>query len=354
MPGALTIQQAPSRDETLERMRTKLSAIVPDVELQVKADYAYRINLLKREMNAVILGHNYMEPALFHSVPDYVGDSLELSRISAETDADIIVFCGVQFMAETAKILNPEKTVLIPSQKAGCSLAAGITVEDVRTLRAQYPGAVVVSYVNTYADVKAESDYCCTSGNAAGVVRHLLEKGHKHIVFLPDEYLAHNTARESGLPFVLASIEGPRPLPEKAIIGWHARCEVHELFTVDDVDTVRSQFPDVVIIAHPEVSPEVLAKCDASGSTKQMVEYVRKTKADRYLLLTECSMGDNIAAENPEKEMLRLCSHRCPHMAQITLEDTLASLERIQYKIELPANIIRDARLPIDRMLEIR
>jgi quinolinate synthase len=354
MPGALTIQQAPTRDETLERMRAKLSAIVPDVELQLKADYAYRVNLLKRELNAVILGHNYMEPALFHSVPDYVGDSLELSRISAETDADIIVFCGVQFMAETAKILNPEKTVLIPSEKAGCSLASGIGVEDVRMLRKQYPGAVVVSYVNTYADVKAESDYCCTSGNAAAVVRHLLGKGQNHIVFLPDEYLAHNTAKEAGLPFVLASADGPLPLPEKAIIGWNARCEVHELFTVEDVDNVRAQFPDVVIVAHPEVSPEVLAKCDAAGSTKQMVEYVRKTKANRYLLLTECSMGDNIAAENPEKEMLRLCSHRCPHMAQITLEDTLAALEKIQYKIELPADIIRDARLPIDRMLEIR
>ena len=257
-------------------------------------------------------------------------------------------------MAETAKILNPEKTVLIPSKKAGCSLAAGITVEDVRMLRKQYPGAAVVSYVNTYADVKAESDYCCTSGNAAAVVRHLLEKGQNHIVFLPDEYLAHNTAKEAGLPFVLASTDGPLPLPEKAIIGWNARCEVHELFTVEDASTMSAWFPDVVIVAHPEVSPEVLAKCDAAGSTKQMVEYVRKTKAVRYLLLTECSMGDNIAAENPEKEMLRLCSHRCPHMAQITLEDTLAALEKIQYKIELPADIIRDARLPIDRMLEIR
>lgn len=354
MAGTLLVQDAPTRQETLERMRAKLANIVPDVELQLKADYAYRINLLKRELNAVILGHNYMEPALFHSVPDYVGDSLELSRISAETDADIIVFCGVQFMAETAKILNPDKTVLIPSAKAGCSLASGITVNDVRNLKARYPGAVVVSYVNTYADVKAESDYCCTSGNATAVVRYLLNRGHNRILFLPDEFLAHNTAREVGIPFVTAGAGGPSSLPDQCIIGWNARCEVHELFTVEDVDTVRAQFPDVVIVAHPEVSPEVLAKCDASGSTKQMVEYVRKTTANRYLLLTECSMGDNIAAENPEKEMLRLCSHRCPHMAQITLEDTLESLEKIQYKIELPEHIIRDARKPIDRMLEIR
>ncbi|MDZ4857660.1 MAG: quinolinate synthase NadA [Candidatus Hydrogenedentes bacterium] len=350
----MTVQEAPSRDETLARMRAKLSGIVPDVELQIKAGLAYEINLLKRELNAVILGHNYMEPALFHSVPDYAGDSLELSRVSSETDADIIVFCGVQFMAETAKILNPEKTVLIPSKKAGCSLAAGISVEDVRMLRKQYPGAPVVSYVNTYADVKAESDYCCTSGNATAVVKHLLALGHHYIIFLPDEYLAHNTANEVGIPFVRATRDGALPLPEKAVIGWNARCEVHELFTVNDVQAVRKQFPDVVIVSHPEVSPEVLAASDASGSTKQMIEFVRKTDADRYLLLTECSMGDNIAAENPEKEMLRLCSHRCPHMAQITLEDTLASLQHTQYKVELPDHIIRDARIPIDRMLEIR
>ncbi len=354
MAGAMTVQEAPSQHETLTRMRAKLSRLVPDVELQLKAGIAYQINLLKRDLNAVILGHNYMEPALFHSVPDYVGDSLELSRISAETDADIIVFCGVQFMAETAKILNPEKTVLIPSKRAGCSLAAGISVDDVRMLRKQYPGAPVVSYVNTYADVKAESDYCCTSGNAGAVVKHLLARGHEHIIFLPDEYLAHNTANELGLVFVRASKDGALPLPEKAIIGWNARCEVHELYTLDDVESVRKQFPNVVIVSHPEVSPEVLAASDASGSTKQMIEYVRKTNADQYLLLTECSMGDNIAAENPDKEMLRLCSHRCPHMAQITLEDTLAALQNIQYKIELPDHIIRDARVPIDRMLAIR
>ncbi len=354
MSDLLAVQEAPSKEETLARMRAKLSRVVPDVELQIKADIAYRINALKRELNAVILGHNYMEPALFHSVPDYVGDSLELSRISAETDADIIVFCGVQFMAETAKILNPEKTVLIPSEKAGCSLAAGVTADDVRALKQLYPDVPVVSYVNTYADVKAISDYCCTSGNAGAVVRHLLSKGHDHVIFLPDQYLAHNTAKELGLPFVVANTGEAVSLPDRAIIGWSARCEVHELFTVDDVTSVRKQFPDVVIVAHPEVNPEVLELCDAAGSTKQMIEYVRRSDADRYLLLTECSMGDNIAAENPDKEMLRLCSHRCPHMGQITLEQTLAALERIQYKVELSEELIRDARTAIDRMLEIR
>ncbi|MCC6696632.1 MAG: quinolinate synthase NadA [Candidatus Hydrogenedentes bacterium] len=354
MSNTLAVQEAPTKEDTLERMRAKLSEFVPDVELQLKAELAYRINVLKRQLNAVILGHNYMEPALFHSVPDYVGDSLELSRISAKTDADIIVFCGVQFMAETAKILNPQKTVLIPSEKAGCSLASGVTVADVRALKSLYPDVPVVSYVNTYADVKAVSDYCCTSGNAAGVVRHLLGKGHQHIIFLPDQYLAHNTAKEVGIPFVIANTEKAVDLPERALIGWHARCEVHELFTTNDVTSVRQQFPDVAIVAHPEVSPEVLELCDASGSTKQMIDYVRKTTADRYLLLTECSMGDNIAAENPDKEMLRLCSHRCPHMGQITLEDTLDALEKIQYKVHLSDELIQAARTPIDRMLEIR
>ncbi|MFA6241553.1 MAG: quinolinate synthase NadA [Candidatus Hydrogenedentales bacterium] len=354
MTQTLAIQKAPTREEAFRLMRTKLAGIVPDFELQMKADLAFEINRLKAELNAVILGHNYMEPALFHSVPDYVGDSLELSRISTQTDADIIVFCGVQFMAETAKILNPGKTVLIPSQKAGCSLAAGVTADDVRKLKALYPGVPVISYVNTYADVKALTDYCCTSGNAAKVVRHVLDLGHKHVIFLPDEYLGRNTAKEMGLPFVLANAEKAVATPECAVIGWSARCEVHELFTVEDVTMARRQFPDVLIVAHPEVSPEVLEVCDAAGSTKQMIEYVRTSDAKRYLLLTECSMGDNIAAENPEKEMLRLCSHRCPHMGQITLEDTLEALQKIQYKVELPEQIIRDARLSIDRMLEIR
>jgi quinolinate synthase len=262
-------------------------------------------------------------------------------------------------MAETAKILNPGKTVLIPSLKAGCSLASGVTVQDVHKLREFYPGAPVVSYVNTYADVKAESDYCCTSGNAAKVVQYLLDHGHKKIVFLPDEFLARNTAADLKLAYVQAQPTDTQPNPkaaahERAMIGWSARCEVHDKFTVEDIEGVRKQFPDVVILAHPECSPEVIAKCDFSGSTKQMLDYVAKTTATRLLLLTECSMGDNIAAENRHLELLRLCSLRCPHMAQITLEDTLEALQKIQYKIELPKEIIEKARLPIDRMLMIR
>lgn len=354
----LAVQQAPSFEETLQRMREKLSEFIPSYEIELKAELAFKINRLKKELNAVILGHNYMEPALFHSVPDYAGDSLELSRISARTDADIIVFCGVQFMAETAKILNPSKTVLIPSLKAGCSLAAGITVDDILALRQLYPGAPVVSYVNTYATVKAESDYCCTSGNAGAVIRHLIGLGHETIIFVPDEFLAHNTAKDLGIRFELAGRGGvSRKAPagsEPLIVGWDARCEVHEKFTVDDVRNVRRQFPDVVILSHPECPPDVVAESDYAGSTKQMIEYIQKVEAPRYMLFTECSMGDNIAAENPEKEMVRMCSLRCPHMSTITLEDTLIGLQKIQYKVELPEDIIERARLPIDRMLEIR
>ena len=357
MADALTVQDAPNLEETYIRMKRKLSGVVPDFEIEMKAELAHKINKLKRELNAVILGHNYMEPALFHCVPDYTGDSLELSRISAKTDADIIVFCGVQFMAETAKVLSPEKTVLIPSQRAGCTLAAGISVDHVLALRKRYPGAPVVSYVNTYAEVKAESDYCCTSGNAQAVVRHLLNEGHTRIIFLPDEYLARNTAKDLGLPCVVESPSNTEALDkgfDRVVIGWQVRCEVHEKFTVHDVDSIRRQFPDAAILAHPECSPEVVAACNFSGSTKQMIDYVAKTSAPHYALLTECSMGDNIAAENPDKEMLRLCSIRCPHMNQITLEDTLEALEKIQYKIELPDDIIKRASLPIDRMLSIR
>lgn len=346
-----------SYDQTLSLMREKLGHVVPDVELPLKADLAQRINQLKIERNAVILGHNYMEPALYHFVTDYKGDSLGLSRASTESDAEVILFCGVQFMAETAKVLNPHKTVLIPSLKAGCSLAAGITAEDVRQLKRDYPGAPVVSYVNTYADVKAESDYCCTSATGAAVATYLFDKGHNHILFLPDEYLGRNTAHELGVEFMLPAFlkgEDVQPGPGRTLIGWRARCEVHELFNVEDIRAVRKQHPEVVVVAHPECSPEVVAESDCSGSTKQMIDEVRRSEGKKFLLLTECSMGDNIAAEIPEKEMLRLCSFRCPHMNTITMEDTLEALEQLQYPIELPADIIERARLPIERMLEIQ
>jgi quinolinate synthase len=341
-----------SVEETYQQMKAKLSGIVPDFELRYKAELAEEINRLKVERNAVILGHNYMEPALYNSIPDYKGDSLELSRKAAQTDKDIIVFCGVRFMAETAKILNPGKTVLLPAQKAGCSLAASITAEDVRKLKAQFPGVPVVTYVNTYADVKAESDVCCTSSNAAAVVESL---GTSTVIFLPDEYLAKNVARETGKHIIFPTLtpgQGATEL-DYQLIGWHGRCEVHEKFTVEDIAAVRQQFPDVVILTHPECSPEVVAASDFSGSTKAMIQYVERTSAPRYLLLTECAMGDNVAAANPDKDMLRLCSVRCPHMNQITLEDTLASLKYTQYVIEVPEDIRVRAAKAVERMIAI-
>ena len=339
--------------DTYERMKERLAGVVPDVELHIKAELADEINRLKVEKNAVILGHNYMEPALFHSIPDFTGDSLFLSRKAAETDREIIVFCGVEFMAETAKILNPSKTVLIPSTKAGCSLAASITAEDVRQLKRQFPGVPVVTYVNTYADVKAESDICCTSGNARAVVESL---GTDTVIFLPDEYLAGNVAKETGKHIIFPTKNGKYNLAtdlDYQMIGWHGRCEVHEKFSVEDIEAVRSQFPEVAILAHPECSPEVVAASDYSGSTSAMTRYVEEIDAPQYLLLTECAMGDNIAAANPEKDMLRLCAVRCPHMNQITLEDTLESLRKNQYEIHVPEEIRARAARSVERMITI-
>jgi quinolinate synthase len=352
--------------EMYEKMKARLDKIVPDVELRYKAEIAVEINELKKQKNAVILGHNYMEPALFYSVPDFTGDSLDLSRKAAQADKDIIVFCGVRFMAETAKILNPSKTVLLPAEKAGCSLAASITAEDVRALKAKFPGVPVVTYVNTYADVKAESDICCTSSNAAAVVESLHSDT---VIFLPDEYLAKNVANETGKHIIFPSIS-PLPAPfggaprgegEKGgegqldyqLIGWHGRCEVHEKFTVKDIEAVRAQFPDVVILSHPECSPEVVAASNFSGSTNAMIRYVQKTKATRYLVLTECAMGDNIAAANPEKDMLRLCMVRCPHMNTITMEETRDALKFNRYVIDVPEDIRVRAYRAVQRMIEI-
>ncbi len=336
-----------------KKMQEILGDTVPDFELRLKAEQAAKINRLKQQKNAVILGHNYMEPALYHSIPDFAGDSLDLSRKAAETDKDIIVFCGVRFMAETAKILSPTKQVLLPSQKAGCSLAASITAADVRELRERFPGVPVVTYINTYADVKAESDVCCTSSNAAAVVDSL---DSETVIFIPDEYLARNVARETGRHIIFPTREFANSFPTELdyqMIGWPGRCEVHEKFTVEDINNVRKQFPDVVILAHPECSPEVIEASDFSGSTNALIKYVERTSAPRYLLLTECSMGDNIAAANPEKDMLRLCSVRCPHMNQITLEDTLEALQKNQYVIEIDEEIRQRAFRSVERMLAI-
>jgi quinolinate synthase len=340
-------------DALYEQMRAKLRHIVPDVELREKARLAYDINRLKVEKRAVILGHNYMEPALYHFVPDYTGDSLELSRKAARTDKDIIVFCGVRFMAETAKILNPTKTVLLPSLEAGCSLAASITAEDVRRLRARFPGVPVVTYVNTYAEVKAESDICCTSSNARAVVESLKADT---VIFLPDEYLARNVARETGKHIIFPTVardEDRQSELDFQLIGWPGRCEVHERFTLEDIRNVRAQFPGVAILAHPECRPEVVAAADFSGSTTAMIAHVERTHAPQYLLLTECAMGDNVAAANPGKDMLRLCSVRCPHMNRITMEATLDALVLHRYVIDVPEEIRVRAARAVERMIAI-
>jgi quinolinate synthase len=340
-------------EEMYANLRAKLADVVPDVELRYKAGLAVQINQLKQEKNAVILVHNYMEPVLYNSIADITGDSLELSRKAAAVDRDVIVFCGVKFMAETAKILNPSKTVLLPSD-AGCSLAASITADDVRALKQRFPGVPVVTYVNTYADVKAESDICCTSGNAVAVVQSLKSDT---IIFLPDEYLARNVARETGKHIIFPALNlqarSAQDELDYQMIGWRGRCEVHEKFTVEDIRNVREQFPDVLILAHPECSPEVTAAADFSGSTTAMVKYVANTHAPRYLLLTECAMGDNVAAANPGKNMLRLCSIRCPHMNQISLENTLQALQTNQIEIDVPEAIRLRAVRAVERMIAI-
>jgi len=339
---------APTLEQTRRQMEKLLDRIVPTGEIRWKAELVYEINRLKKERGAIILGHNYMEPALYHTVADVVGDSLELSRKAAETTANPIIFCGVRFMAETAKILNPAKTVLLPAKEAGCSLAASITPEDVRGLRERYPGIPVVAYVNTYAAVKAEVDLCCTSGNAANVVRSLESEA---IIFIPDEYLTKNVAAETGRTIIQAGEDLPPGVP--VLISWPGRCEVHEQFTPGDVERVRDQFPDALVLSHPECSPEVVAASDFAGSTSRMISYVRSSSRRRFVLLTECSMGDNIAAEARDKEMVGLCSIRCPHMNQITLEDTVRALRENVTEIDVPEEILERAKLSLDRMIAI-
>ncbi len=343
-------------ESTYQALKSKMANLIPDFELRQKAELVDEINQLKKEKNAVILGHNYMEPAVYHGVADYTGDSLELCHRAKEADADIIVFCGVEFMAETAKILNPDRKVLIPSDRAGCSLASSITAEDVRNLKQQFPGVPVVTYINSHADVKAETDICCTSGNASRVVASLDSEA---VIFIPDEYLARNVARETGKRLIIPETD-PKQLSQvphenlkKVFIGWPGKCEVHDQFTVSDIVNVRKQFPQVVVLAHPECPPDVVEASDYSGSTSAMIKYVKEVKAEKYLLLTECSMADNIIAETHKENVLRLCSHRCPHMAQITLEQTKAALLELKYEINVPADIAEKAKRSIDRMMAI-
>lgn len=345
-----------NKKTTYQYLQDKFGSHAPEFELTIKAELIDEIRVLKEMRNAVILGHNYMEQVLYDTIPDFRGDSLELSRKAAKTEKDVIVFCGVKFMAETAKILNPHKTVLIPSLKAGCSLAESITGGDVRELRKRFPAVPVVSYVNTYAEVKAESDVCCTSSNAAKVVEWARNKWKSdRVIFLPDEFLAKNVARELGISIIVPKkLRFPvQKTGHAQMVGWGGRCEVHERFTTSDIDSVRAEYTDVVVLAHPECSPEVVAASDFSGSTSAMIDEVQRHGGKPILLLTECSMGDNIIASDPAANILRLCSVRCPFMNQITLKDTRDALKYMQYQVEIPEHIRAKAEVAVQRMIEI-
>jgi quinolinate synthase len=308
--------------------------VIPPFEWAGLADDVEVILTLKRERNAVVLAHNYQVPTIVHGVADVVGDSLALARRAMAVDADVIVLAGVHFMAETAKLLNPGKTVLIPDAGAGCSLADSITAADVRLMRQRYPGVPVVTYVNTSAAVKAESDVCCTSGNARAVVESL---GVPRVIMLPDEYLARNVAAET----------------EVEIIAWTGHCEVHERFTATDVREVRLSHPGVVVLAHPECPPEVVAEADFAGSTAAMSDYVARRQPPRVLLLTECSMSDNVAVDHPGIEFVRPCN-LCPHMKRITLANIRAALEGMRHEVTIDPSIAVPARRAVERMLAVR
>jgi quinolinate synthase len=317
-----------------ERFYPKVQHAIPAIEWPAFADDIDAIVALKKSRNAVILAHNYQTPEIFHCVADIVGDSLALAREAMHVDADVIVLAGVHFMAETAKLLNPSKTVLIPDRSAGCSLADSITPEDVRLLRQNYPGVPIVTYVNTSAAVKAESDICCTSGNAKAVIESL---GVDRVIMLPDEYLAKNVAAETKVK----------------VITWTGHCEVHERFSAQEVRQLREDYPGVVVLAHLECPPDVVAEADFAGSTAAMSSYVAVKRPARVVLLTECSMSDNVAIQYPNLEFIRPCN-LCPHMKTISLGNIRRALETMQHQVAIPENIAARARLAVERMLTVK
>jgi quinolinate synthase len=324
---------SPALASTLAPIYERLQDVIPAVEWAVHAPYIAAIQALKQQRHAVILAHNYQTPEIFHGVADITGDSLTLAQKAAETDADVIVLCGVHFMAETAKLLNPEKTVLIPDAAAGCSLASSITASDVRAMRQRYPGVPVVTYVNTTAAVKAESDVCCTSANAVAAVESL---GVDRVIFLPDEYLANYVASQT----------------EVDIIPWQGHCEVHERFTGDELRMYREDNADIYILAHPECPDDVLQEADFVGSTSGMIRHIGDRHPERVLLVTECSMSDNVAVEFPKIDFIRPCN-LCPHMKQITLRKILQALEHMQYEVQVDEAVAQRARLAVERMVAI-
>lgn len=318
---------------SVSQLYDRVAKVLPKAEWLGFEDDVAAILELKKKRNAVILAHNYQTPEIFHCVADIVGDSLALARKAAEVDADVIVLAGVHFMAETAKLLNPGKTVLIPDMGAGCSLADSITPEDVALLRQAHPGVPIITYVNTSAAVKAASDICCTSGNAKKVVESL---GVPRVLMIPDEFLAQNVARETNVE----------------ILAWHGHCEVHERFTPDDIRELRESHPGVVVLAHPECPPEVVAVADFAGSTAVMSDYVGEKKPQRVVLLTECSMSDNVAVDHPDVEFIRPCN-LCPHMKRITLANIRDALENNRHEVTVDAALMEPARRVVERMLAV-
>ena len=324
---------SPEVKSATDELYKGISKIIPEVEWPFHAPLVHEINKLKKEKNIAILTHNYQTPEIFHCVSDIVGDSLKLAYEARDVEADTIIVCGVHFMAETAKILSPEKNVLIPDNRAGCSLSESITAADILLLKQKYPGVPVVTYVNTSAEVKAETDVCCTSGNAKHVVESL---GTDTVIFLPDEFLAQNIAAQTDVK----------------IISWKGRCEVHERFTAAEIMSYKEQHKDIVVLAHPECSPDVVAVSDYTGSTAGMSNYVKDNQPERVIMVTECSMSDNVAIENPNVNFIRPCN-LCAHMKRISLKKIYDAIRFNQFQIEVEDQIIDRARLAIDRMLEI-
>ena len=311
----------------------KVSKSIPEIEWALHAPYIYKINKLKKEKNAVILAHNYQTPEIYHGISDFSADSLALAIEASKTEADIIVMCGVHFMAETAKLMSPNKKVLLPDMRAGCSLSSSITGEDVKNLKKRYPGVPVVSYVNTSADVKAETDVCCTSANAVKIVNSL---GVKKVIFLPDDYLAKYVASQTDVE----------------IISWRGTCEVHEQFNDEEINEIRKNNPGIKIIAHPECPPDVIKASDFTGSTSGMIKYVKDKQPEKVMMVTECSMSDNVQVDNPNVKFIRPCN-LCPHMKKITLPKILDCLENEKNEIIMDGATIEKARNSVERMVKI-
>ena len=333
MDLAATLELTPEIKAATDHIFPKVRHVLTEPEWHLLAPYVDAINRLKRERDAVVLAHNYMTPDIYHGVADITGDSLALAREAARTDARVLVVAGVHFMAETAKIVNPERTVICPDLGAGCSLASALTGADVRRLREQHPGAPVVVYVNTTAEVKAEADVCCTSGNAVKVVEAL---GVPKVIMIPDRWLARFVAERT----------------EVEVVTWEGACEVHERFSGRDVERYRRGYDGLTVIAHPECPDDVQHAADFVGSTAEMIRFARDRRPERLLMLTECSMSDNLAAELPEVQMVRPCN-LCPHMKRITLEKILRSLHTLEPRIEIEPDLAARARRSVDRMLAI-